>query len=317
MKSVYRDKKWVYLQENREEGKAEIFDNGILYYPFIKRKAGIVNGVQYYDITTPRGECGPVFHDIQYKDKNNAIKSFLEEFEAYCVDNHIIAEYVKFDPWNDITSYLDSYYVLEEHGKLYCNNLQIDYFNDEYASKTRNHIRKAIKSGLTYTYDTVGNEIDHLLYCYNYTKEKNNISDYYEIDRKLIENYFLTYPNGTLITTIKLGEVVIGSALTVWEDDIAHHIYAGYDPNYNEYQASSYIIFLAENFVKERGCILFDQGGATPGSSLEVFKEEFVKKSRPYIYKLGKKIYDKDIYDILVHKTGTEGVSYFPAYRKK
>lgn len=317
MKSVYRDKNWVYLQESKEEGEAVIYDNGIIYYPFIKRRAGLVDGVQYYDITTPRGECGPVFHDNEFKDKKAAIEAFLDGFNKYCIENHIIAEYVKFDPWNDITSYLSSYYMLEEHGKLYCNNLQIDYFNDEYASTKRKNIRKAVKSGLTYVYDTIGDEIDNLLYCYEFTKGKNEISDYYEIDRELIERYFSTYPKGTLITTIKLGELVIGSALTVWGDDIAHHIYGGYNPEYNSYQAASYIVYLAEEFVKERGCILFDQGGATPGSNLETFKEKFISKTTPYIYKLGKKIYNKEIYDILACETGTEGVNYFPAYRKK
>lgn len=316
MKSVYCDKNWVKLQESREEGEACIFDNGTIYYPFIKRDAGIVNGVQYYDITTPRGECGPTFHDVDYADKEKAIHEFLEEFALYCKDNKIIAEYAKFDPWNDITGWLSDSYMLEEHGKLYCNNLQIDYFNEEYASTKRKNIRKAIKSGLTYVYDTIGDEIDNLLYCYNFTKDKNEISSYYEIDRDLLEQYFSTYPQGTLITTVKLGDTVLGSALTVWADDMAHHIYGGYDPAYNSYQAASYIVFLAEEFVKNKGCVLFDQGGATPGSSLETFKEKFISKTEPYVYKVGKKIYDEEIYNALVLQKGTGETNYFPAYRK-
>lgn len=59
MKSIYMDERWEILQREKEKGIAIRYiyeqENMRVIYPFIKRKAGIVNNVQYFDIVTPRG----------------------------------------------------------------------------------------------------------------------------------------------------------------------------------------------------------------------------------------------------------------------
>lgn len=102
MKSIYMDESWGILQQEKEKGEAftYIYDkNGTkVIYPFVKREAGIVNGVQYFDLVTPRGQCGLWIENCDTAYKPALINAFNEGFDKYCDQKHIVAEYIRFSP---------------------------------------------------------------------------------------------------------------------------------------------------------------------------------------------------------------------------
>ena len=63
MKSVYREARWAKLQEKKEAGELVSYDfigkQGEVSYRFIKKQAGFIDDVQYYDISSYRGTGGP------------------------------------------------------------------------------------------------------------------------------------------------------------------------------------------------------------------------------------------------------------------
>ena len=119
--SIYSHPLWGKIQEIKEGGfSANIHaenEDGIIEYAFIKRRAGVIDGIEYFDIVTPRGEYGIVLKDGVLTPR------LLEEFDAkvqqYCMDNQILAEYVRLDPWNCLSDELSTYYMIETHGKEY------------------------------------------------------------------------------------------------------------------------------------------------------------------------------------------------------
>ena len=68
MQSLFKEKVWADLQRQKEEGSLTEYsfksDIGTIQYRFFIRSAGIVEGIQYYDIATYRGAEGPYIENV-------------------------------------------------------------------------------------------------------------------------------------------------------------------------------------------------------------------------------------------------------------
>ncbi|AZP04903.1 GNAT family N-acetyltransferase [Jeotgalibaca ciconiae] len=317
MKSIYMDKRWVNLQQAKENGEAKIytFNKGEskIIYPFIKRKAGIVDGITYYDIVTPRGQCGPWVEKNKLEDVSNLIKEYSREFKEYCEKEKIIAEYIRFSPWNDNHKYFDSVYDISFYGKVYCNNLETDFFMEEYNKKKRNEVRKAKKNDVEIIHGTNNKFLKDFLDIYEFTEEKHNVSDYYRIDKTFLENYLKYFPNEITFFQALYEDKVISSAMIILGQDVAHYHFAANNPEYSYLNANSLLLYEAANFAANLGKKIFDLGSAKKDSPLEKFKNRI---SLGYPFYIGKKINNEQIYNRLVEQVGGPREGFFPEYRK-
>lgn len=321
MKAIYQDKRWYQLQQSKEEGEAKSFeylcDSGKIFYEFMIRAAGRINGIDYYDIVTSRGFGGPYIEYSTDVDVKNLIKGFKKEFNQFCRDNYIVAEYVKFDPWEDNVIYFSDDYLIEKHGSVCCNNLENDFYIREYSSKARNHIKQAIKNNIVITYDFTGDTIDSFLKNYRFTVNKYDASCYYQFDASFITKYFEILKGNVCILNAWYAHEIISSVLVVWGEDILHYHILGNNPQYKKYQANSLLMYNAALFARKMGKKIFDMGGSVEGSSVESFKRQFVKESGIIPYYTGKKVRNDKIYKLMVEQSGCTDNRYFPEYRNR
>lgn len=320
MKSIYQDKRWYQLQAAKEQGALETYvleELGMrVEYNFVKRKAGSHQGKMYYDILTPRGFGGPYLFCDNKNNISEFVSLFNQRFGDFCRDNHIIAEYVKFDPWENIIEELENIYKIEPHGNLYCNNITSNFFDDQYTSKVRGHIRKAMKNGVHVKFDFNGNTIKNLLKVYEYTSNKYNTSDYYKFDYNFIKKYFEILKESVCISHAIYKDQIISSAIFVWGEDIFHYHISGNNPKYRELQGNSLLLYEAAKYAQTLGKKLFDMGGSVYGSAVENFKSGFLKNEKDVMtYYTGKKIRNKEVYQELVKQNGKNCSGYFPEYR--
>ena len=113
MKDIYFDENYGKLYENVEKGEAVVFkcktENGEIVNQFIKREIPIkVDGITYYDIVTPYGYGGPYI--VECIDKDKLLKDYEKQFTDYCIDNNIVAEFVRFHPLFNNALDFDSIY---------------------------------------------------------------------------------------------------------------------------------------------------------------------------------------------------------------
>lgn len=152
IKSFYMDKGWGVLQQDKEGGETLHYlferEEGRVVYPFIKRPAGKIEGVQYYDLITPRGQGGIWIEQAQAGKEKKLIHQFSAAFEDYCAREHIVAEYIRFSPWLDQTQWFEDEYTISHFGEVYCTDLTTDFFNDSYSSSVRQQITTAINSNV-------------------------------------------------------------------------------------------------------------------------------------------------------------------------
>jgi serine/alanine adding enzyme len=320
MKSVFMDERWGILQQEKEKGKAITYvfkkDDVRIIYPFIKRKAGLVDNVEYFDLVTPRGYCGPWIKGDWEPNNTEVIDEFNREFTKYCAEENIIAEYIRFSPWNNQSQYFNRIYDTKFYGFIYCNDLTIDFFNLEYSSVVRRAIRKAEKSGVQVEFDTAANSIDSFMALYSFTELKYEVSDYYHFERSFIERYIEIMPENIVFANAIYENEVIVSDMILLGDDVAHYHISGGNPEFMHLQANSLLLYKSSLYAAEKGRKLFDLGRAKKESSLETYKKKFVSGGKEYPSNVGAIIRNKDIYDILVMQSGGQSEVYFPAYRR-
>lgn len=317
MESIYLDDRWLDLQAQKEEGIAEIYtlkcEYGEIKYTYIKRVAGIIDNITYYDIFTERGLIGPIIKNSSNDEL--LLEEFRKDFESYCLKNNIIAEYIRLDPWIEKNQMFANIYNEFSSGKIYSNDLTIDFFNEEYSSKCRNFIRKTMKSDIEMKVDYTGETINEFLELYNNTKDKYNISSYYELNEEFLKSYFEILKDKVCIVNAFYENVLISSTILLFGKDIGHYHFSANNQEYKLRQMN-YLLYFCADLCKEKGMKLFDLGGATPNSGLEAFKIQFVHKKEPIIiiYKILTKIQNQKIYDKLIQING-KNEKYFPAYR--
>lgn len=315
--TIYTHPKWCDLQQPKENGTSDVFEfcdeSGKIIYPFIKRNAGIVDGVQYYDLATARGECGPF---IVEQNDDSLIEKWNTAFQCYCDDNDIIAEYIRFDPWNKNKDDFESFYDISEHGYAYCHKLQEDFFMTQYSSKRRNQVRKAMNSGLTLELDASWDKIDEFLKVYEYTVDKHSVSSYYLLNKEFLMNYKDIFGDKAKLGFVYLDGVAISTGIFLNGGDVFHYHFSANHPDYVKLNAISYLLMEEGKLGAEEGCTLMDLGSATPGSGLEKFKKSMVKEDGILPCFVGTKIRNSKVYDALVQQNGGPREGFFPAYRR-
>ncbi|MBS7007111.1 GNAT family N-acetyltransferase [Anaerostipes sp.] len=321
MESIYRDKNWYLLQENKEKGKAVKYvyedKTGRIEYSFIKRAAGNLNGIEYFDIVTARGVGGPYLEELNYKDrKNELIQNFNNQFQQYCKENNIVAELIRFDPWKRNEEDFKYIYEIELYGHFYCNDLRKDFYKEEYNRRSKRSIKKANSMEVKVQVDEKGKTIEEFIKLYKYTEQKYHTSDYYNIEKAFVEEYFKALKGKVVILNAIYGETIIASVIMLLGKDIAHYHLLGNNPEYSECQANSLLTYHAALYAQEKGKKLFDMGGGIAGGNIETFKLNFVNKENIFDYYIAKKIRMEEIYDALVEQAGGARENYFPAYRK-
>lgn len=289
IKHIYMDENWAGLQAMKEEGCAGKFEFSntqmSITYPFIKRKAGVVNGVTYSDLVTPRGEMGPY---LEKKDAQSVDPSFLKEYQKvfldFCRKNNIVAEYIRFDSWNKREKYFASLYQLSSYGDIYSNNLNYDFFQEEYSSSKRRNVKKAIKEGVEVEFKSDRQAVEQFLKLYHYTQAKYDASAYHQIDHIFINQYFHHLKDKVFFAQAIYQQQVISSVLLLEAEDILHYHLAAHDPNFLNLNANALILYESAKKAQSLNKKIFDLGSAQKGSSLEKYKSGL---SKPYPSALG------------------------------
>lgn len=313
---IYYLPQWSELNSVLDGGTAENYnfqcEYGQIYYPFIKRKISAqVNNQIYYDTVTPYGFNGPVI--ISATDKERLLEEFETSFSRYCLDNHIVAEYVRFSPWLKNHMDFEKYYALKYNNQTLFIDLKKDFFNEEYSHNSRNNIRKAIKNNVTVNFDHDGDTMDEFIKLYNKMATKNNISSYYSFDQDYFKNTMRVMKGNIFIINAVYDGNTISSAICLFQDKYLHYHLLGNDYEFITLGANSLLCYEASKWGQEHGMSELHLGGAFNESLLR-FKSGFTRNGFLDYY-VGIRIRDNGTYDALIDLLGKNSNGYFPEYR--
>lgn len=308
LRDVYFSPEYYSLYQNYGDGEAWCFvfekDNNIALYPFLKNPIttlGYQLDKEYYDIQGAYGYNGL----IASTDDASFIAAFWEEFDAYCQENDIIAEFMRFHPLLNnqrlASSQMKTFYSRQT---VALDLTDDDIWMHQISSKNRNVIRKAEKEGVTIV---ESDDYETFRRLYDGTMTDLHAEDFYFFPQSYYEEYKQTFKDKSMLCLAMLNGKVIAGSMFMFSDDYAHYHLSARDREYSRYAANNLILWYGIQKAKERGCKWFHFGGGTTGEdddSLLQFKKDFSKTLCEFW--IGKRVYNQVVYEQIVEQWKTK-----------
>lgn len=303
-RDIYFTPEYNALYEKHGDGTAQCFvfedDKGMALYPFLKNpisNLGYKLDREYYDIQGAYGYNGL----ISSTESPEFIKAFWEAFDVYCMENDIIAEFMRFHPL------LNNHLLASPKMKIFFSRHTVgldlsddDIWMHQISSKNRNMIRKAEKEGVTIV---ESEDYETFRKLYNGTMSDLHAEDFYFFPPEYYSEYKQTFKDESLLCLATYDGKVIAGSMFMYSDDYAHYHLSARDRDYSRYAANNLILWYGIQKAKERGCKWFHLGGGTTGDdgdSLLKFKKEFSKTLCEFW--IGKRVHNQEVYNQIVEQ---------------
>lgn len=314
------------LCETMEEGEFKVFeyksDAGRMINMYIKRPVPwIINGEQYYDIVTPYGYGGPII--LEAVDRDALKHEYSTTFQKHCEKEKIVSEFIRFHPiFQNYKDVDESYNVIYSRQTVGTNLRDYDDpVQKEFAKSLRRDNRKATEKGVTVSIHASPKNLNIFRKLYEETMDRNHADAMYYFP----DDYYLLLETelNPYILEIQLnyeGEI-IASELYFTAGDVLHAHLLGSNDKMLELAAGGLLEAAAANWGKEHGYRFIHHGGgrtSDPEDPLFRYKKKFGKHTEFEFY-IGKKIWNRNVYDALVEKRLKQGIieddEFFPRYR--
>jgi hypothetical protein len=298
LNDIYYNKDYVslYLKENESIFEFKFNEGNIFFYNVsIKRPILKIGNVfvkdGYFDLETAYGYGGYY--------TNSQDESFIERaFVAYkerCVKERIIAEFVRFHPFN-------SFPVDNPDTLNFCaHDRDIVYVDlslskgerwSTYSKKTRNLLRRCERE-LIFDKDDNLSDFSNL---YNQTMQKNNAQDFYYFDDKFYQN--ITKKSLASLFSVSVKGRTVSTGFFMFSDIFAHYHLSANDYEMRNYNANYYLLDQLFEEAKRLGKSFFLLGGGTTSCETDTllkFKKKFSNLIKKFY--IGGSIYNLEIYD--------------------
>jgi len=319
LNDIYYSKEYIslYLKENEEIFEFEYKEDNFIFYNIaIKRpitKIGNIDiGDGYFDLETAYGYGG------FYLNTNNQefVKNALGKYEQYCLEKKIIAEFIRFHPWNTFPQEQKEFLDMNSYDRdvVYVDlSLSKEKRWKNYASNTRNILRKCEKELVFQKSDN----IEAFIELYEKTMEKNNATDFYYFSKEYYEQ--LINNENIKLYEIRQDGKIISMAFFMFRDEIGHYHLSANDYEMRRYNANYFILDQIFEIAKNKGKRYFLLGGGTTtdiNDSLLKFKQKFSSLTKPFY--ISGKIYNNEIYSKykqVWEQQSKEEIKYFLKYR--
>ena len=318
-RDVYFTPEYYSLYEAYGDGEAQCFvfekDGELALYPFLKNPIttlGYELDKEYYDIQGAYGYNGL----ISSTDNREFVEAFWKEFDLWCQDNNIVAEFMRFHP------IMKNHLLGEGHFKLIHdrNTVYLDLTQSEedifagFDKGTRQHIRKAAKSIEIRPAERNEESVQIFNRIYRENMEHVNSIPYLFFNLQHFRNMFQQDNIEFFIA---------------WQDDTPIACYSGlvseeYYGNYlraslTEYNRTGVNTLMYWSMIqsaKAHGCHYVHFGGGTSGdpeNSLLHYKMNFSKTLSEFW--IGKKVHNQEVYDKIVEQWKTKYPDSYEAHK--
>lgn len=315
------------LFELHGDGKPYLFVyydafKGKVIYPFLKRSLhdlvrGKQSGLDIYDITSPYGYTG-YLRDQKSVDMNN----FYDNFHAYCQQQQIISEFIRFNPLLENASYAPfQVNMLQERETVF-----MDLKQDEETlwlslePTCRNKIRKAHKNNVSIIEDSSFSNLEIFFNLYTDTMKRLNAHSYYFFSKDWFSELIILLQNNVKLFHACYNGNIINSAFFIFNNKFINYFLSGSLHSERNLAANNILLYEVALWAKKMGIEYFHLGGGyKPNDSLSRFKASFSPLRAKYY--IGGVIHQSDYYNYLcdlvkpIVKCG-QNLPFFPLYRQ-
>lgn len=268
---------------------------------------------EFFDLCTPYGYGGWI------TEGGEEIDILMKEYLAFCRSCHIVSEFVRYHPQLEHRNELDKYYKKVHLG----NTISIPLISEQdvwnnFTSKNRNVIRKAVKSGLTVHSSNSMDAYTDFMQIYAETMQRDHASPYYFFPFSYFESIYSGLKENSLVFYVKTPDGnIAAAAIILFANGRMHYHLSGSTKVYQPLAPSNLLLYEVACWGVKKGYRTFHLGGGLGAKedSLYAFKKAFFR-GKPLQYNIGKIIIDPPVYQDLVNKRDSiTNNLFFPQYR--
>lgn len=319
LNDIYYSKDYIslYLKDNEEIFEFSYKEGEYIFYNLaIKRPILKIKNVKvddgYFDLETVYGYGGFYANTDDFSFISNALKKYEEK----CKKERIIAEFLRFHPFNKFSQKFATFFDLNIYDReiVYVDlNLSKEDRWKNYSSKVRNILRKCEKE-LVFSKT---NDIEFFMKLYEETMAKNNASSFYYFDKEYYQK--LLNNENIELYCVKKDNKVISISFFMFSNDFGHYHLSANDYSMRQFNANYYMLDQIFEIGRQKQIKYFILGGGTTSmkdDSLLSFKQKFSIKTKPFF--ISGKVFNKNIYEQYIklwENQSKENIKYFLKYR--
>lgn len=301
-------------------------DDAFVLYPYFKRSLENLNFFRessyeekLYDIVASWYFGGP-YIKAGNQQVDQLVKKYLSTFNDYCVQNGIIAEFVRYDPNLFNHEPFEDFLSVEENRQtVYVDLTQSDdEIWKDFRSSCQRSIKKARKN-LTMGEDNSIEAIRQFYAIYDSEMRRKDAPPHSYFTFDFLKDIMAVNDEMRLLLAYD-NEKIIGGFMVAGGYGIAHHYLSASDPEYWSLRVNNLMFYSAIMDSKEAGYHTFDFQGGPDG--VYRFKENYSSTRRTFY--IAKVVHDQKQYDELTamardyydQDADTIDSGFFPAYRQ-
>lgn len=276
---------------------------------------GKVEENQFFDFATPYGYGGWLI-------EGTGIENLLEEYTKWCEKNKIISEFVRFHPVLENHMEVSGIYEITPCGKTIIMDLSSqETIWGNMISKNRNMVRKAQKNEVRIYNGRCPELYKEFRAIYNGTMDRDSAEKYYYFEEEFYRSVLEDLPWNSQIFYAVFKEKVVAASIMLMANGRMNYHLSGSVKEYGHLAPTNLLLFEAALWGCANGYrTLYLGGGVGSGEdSLFKFKRAFYRGEKLNRFYVGRKIFDREMYDKLIGLRSEFGFSfktgYFPAYR--
>lgn len=318
---VYFTPAYHLAYEKNGDGQAHLFiaqqGEHRFCYPFMRRPIIKVGStpieVGWYDIESVYGYTGALAntHNADF------LVAAWREFGAWCQQQNVIAEFVRFHPLLQ-THQWASHHISLERQTVVVPLVTEKPLLDSYPSGFRTPLRQAYKYGLRCEISKTA--LPNFLALYTLTMQHLNAHEYYAFSEIYFET-LLRETNSTIFVVYHADQP-IAAAIFMYGGDYLHYHLAGSHRETLKMRPNHLMLHTAAEWGSQQGAKILHLGGGTspePDDSLFKFKAS-MSHTRAEFY-IGRRVHHETVYrelcDLWLHEfQPAERPPYFLLYRR-
>ena len=268
----------------------------------------------YFDLISPYGYGGfwGVVEDYA---------ALQNSYNQYCIDNNYICEFVRFELFSEYNKHYDGEVESRTHNVVRSLTMPMEELWMDFKQKVRKNVKRANSLNLQVIFDNTGEYLQEFLKIYYGTMERNDADKQFYFSKeffmeinKMKDNIMYVHvalPN-------EEGKVkIISTELVLYGAKNGYSYLGGTSRDYFEYRPNDLLKYEIIKWAKEKGLENFVLGGGYGGDDgIFQYKTALAPNGIVDFY-IGRKIFDKELYNRFCQIRGIEQSSFFPAYRSK
>ncbi|KAI4443527.1 GNAT family N-acetyltransferase [Schaedlerella arabinosiphila] len=296
----------LLYEEGEERAINVVFKRDVA---FDEKISEAVEKNRYFDLITPYG-YGGFWGCISDWNMLN------QEYTKYCVDNHYVCEFVRFELFTDYYKHYDGEVETRTHNVVRSLEIPLDEMWMDFKQKVRKNVKKANNYNLNCIIENTDEHLEDFLRIYYGTMDRTNAEDEYYFSRSFFEDLNGMKENIAYFHVVYEGKI-ISSELVIYGGENAYSYLGGTDKDYFDVRPNDFLKYEIIKWAKDKGLRNFVLGGGYGADDgIYQYKLCLAPHGEKNFY-IGRKIFDRKTYDKLVSFRSRETLNqkYFPLYR--